>query len=379
MPWKEKDRVSLRREFVGLARADGANVRELCRRFGISPKTGYKWLDRFEEAGEQGLRERSRRPTRSPLRTSKAVEEAVLRVRDSHPAWGGRKIAARLRAIGTVPPNPSTITEILRRHDRLDPREASKHKAWERFERPKPNDLWQVDFKGHFATGEGRCHPLTALDDHSRFALGLDACADERTETAQARMIALFRRYGLPVEILCDNGPPWGSAGAPGYTALEVWLLRLGVTVTHGRPHHPQTQGKDERFHRTLVAELLRYQSFRNLQSCQARFEEFRQTYNWERPHEALGMAVPGNRYLASGRAYPEVMPPIEYAPGDPVRKVSEAGQIRFRMKTYRIGKGFSGYPVVLRATNDDGLWEVMFCGHSVKTIDLKSREHLDG
>lgn len=379
MPWKENDRLSLRREFVGLASSDEANIRELCRRFGISAKTGYKWLNRFKESGDQGLRERSRRPARSPWRTSKSVEDEVLRLRERYPAWGGRKIAARLRMLGAVPPSPSTVTEILRRHGRLDPGESSKHKAWERFERPKPNDLWQVDFKGHFATGEGRCHPLTALDDHSRFALGLDACADERAQTAQTRMIELFRRYGLPIEILCDNGPPWGSAGTPGYTAFEVWLLRLGVSVTHGRPCHPQTQGKDERFHRTLVAELLRFQCFRDLQSCQKRFEEFRQTYNWERPHEALGMAVPGSRYTASYRAYPEVLPPIEYAPGDPVRKVNEVGQIRYRMKTYRIGKGFSGYPVVLRATNEDGLLKVMFCGHSIRTIDLKATEVLDG
>lgn len=379
MPWKEIDRVSLRREFVGLAGSEGANIRALCRSFGISPKTGYKWLERFTYQGDQGLQERSRRPVRSPRRTSEAVETEVLRLRDRHPAWGGRKIAARLRALGSTPPSPSTVTEILRRHGRLDPSEASKHKPWERFERPTPNDLWQVDFKGHFATGDGRCHPLTALDDHSRFALGLDACADERSETTRAKMIGLFRRYGLPSEILCDNGPPWGTAGTPGYSAFEVWLLRLGVNITHGRPCHPQTQGKDERFHRTLVAEVLRYQCFRDLQSCQASFEDFRQSYNWERPHEALGMDVPGSRYKPSDRAYPEVLPPIEYSPGQLVRKVNEAGQIRFRTNVCRVGKGFSGYPVALRPTLEDGLWEVVFCGQHIRTIDLKAKEALDG
>lgn len=185
-------------------------------------------------------------------------------------------------------PAASTITDILRRHGRLSEDEASKHKAWTRFEHEAPNQLWQMDFKGHFPMGQGRCHPLTVLDDHSRFSLGLIACSNERTETVQRGLTSLFRRYGLPDRILADNGSPWGSNGEHRYTQLNVWLLRLGIITSHGRSYHPQTQGKEERFHRTLKAELLRWEDFRNLTHCQRLFDAWRNKYNMERPHEAL-------------------------------------------------------------------------------------------
>jgi transposase-like protein len=197
MPWREISAVDLREEFVVLARADGANVRELCRRFGVSPTTGYKWLERHRGEGRDGLLDRSRRPQMSPERTAAAMEERILRLRDKNPAWGGRKLRRRLVELGErVPPSASTITEILRRHGRLDADQAAKHRAFIRFEHAAPNDLWQMDFKGHFAMRRGRCHPLTVLDDHSRFAVGLDACGDERATTVETRLTAIFRRYG---------------------------------------------------------------------------------------------------------------------------------------------------------------------------------------
>jgi len=183
--------------------------------------------------------------------------------------WGGRKLAAWLQAHEhAVVPRPSTISEILRRHGRLQPATSQPHR-WRRFEHAAPNQLWQMDFKGHVPLGQGagRLHPLTVLDDHSRFAIGLEACANERGATVQQRLIELFRRYGLPDRMLTDNGGPWGvssqnphtytSLTPHTYTSLTAWLLRLGIRISHGRACHPQTQGKDERFHRTLKAELL--------------------------------------------------------------------------------------------------------------------------
>src|SRR5262249_33415461 len=270
VPWKEVSAVSLRSEFCALASAEDANVRQLCRRFGVSPKTAYKWLGRHEREGPDGLADRSRRPHAPPTRTADEVEQEVLPLRDRHPAWGGRKLRRRLLDLGHAHvPSASTITEVLRRHGRLGPA-AGAARDWQRFEHPQPNALWQIDFKGHFATAAGRCHPLTVLDDHSRSAVGLFACADQRRETVQARLAEAFRRYGLPLRVLCDNGPPWGSAESP-YTELGVWLLRLGVGVGHGRPYHPQTQGKDERFHRTLDVEVLQGQQFAGLAACQGR------------------------------------------------------------------------------------------------------------
>ncbi len=308
MPWQESSVETLRQEFVMLATQEGANIRELCRRFSISPDTAYTLLARYRQEGADGLRDRSRRPLHAPLQTAPAMEAAVCAVRGAHPAWGGRKIHRYLLDHGQrAAPAASTITDILRRHDLLDRTQSAHHRPWQRFAAAAPNDLWQMDFKGHIALRQGRCHPLTVLDDHSRYCLALEACGDERTDTVQTRLIALFARYGLPWRLLADNGAPWGD-GRSRYTVLTVWLLRLGITVTHGRAYHPQTQGKEERFHRTLKAEVLAGENFADLARAQAAFDPWRLSYNHERPHEALALATPGSRYVPSPRRYPETL-----------------------------------------------------------------------
>ena len=330
MPWKEVSILSQRRAFVALAQQEGANRRALCRAFGVSPITGYRWLHRYRAAGAAGLQERSRRPHRSPQRTATVIEQRELQLRAAHPAWGGRKIRRRLQQQRVVPlPSASTSTAILRRHDRLAPT-TSNPRPCHRFARPVPTDRWQMDFKGHFPLlAGGRCHPLTLLDDHSRCCLALEACANERQPTVQAQLTQVFTRYGLPHTILTDNGPPWGAATTPPvHTALTVWLLRLGVRVIHGRPYHPQTQGKAERFHRTLQAEVLRDRTFPDLATCQAHFTPWRTVYNCDRPHEAHGGQPPVSRYQPRPRPFPTALPPIEYAPGAVVRRVQAKGEI---------------------------------------------------
>jgi len=372
MPWQEVSTVSLRHEFVMLANADGANIRELCRRFHISPTTAYKWQQRHGAQGLDGLHDRSRQPHHSPGQTPARMEQAVLAVREAHPAWGGRKIHVRLRVLGhRAVPSPSTITMILRRHGRLELGEPASHQAWQRFEHETPNSLWQMDFKGHVALERGRCHPLTVLDDHSRFAVGLEACPNERGETVQARLIAIFRRYGLPARMLMDNGAPWGSDQTHPHTPLTAWLIRLGIQVSHARPYHPQTQGKDERFHRTLVAEVLRYQVFRDVAHCQTHLHRWRDVYNLQRPHQALQMAVPASRYQPSPRPYPDVLSPIEYGPEDIVRKVQAEGLISYQNRTFRLSKAFRALPVALRPTSEDGILDVFFCHQKVARVDL--------
>jgi transposase InsO family protein len=372
MSWQEQDAMSLRREFVTLAQVEGANVRRLCRRFRISPQTGYKWLARFTEHGLEGLEERSRRPRVSPRQSSAEVEREVLEVRGAHPAWGGRKIRAFLLQKGVeLVPAASTITAILRRQGCVDPQQSLQHHAWQRFEAAAPNHLWQMDFKGSFDLAQGPCHPLTVLDDHSRFSLALEACMDQRTATVQEHLTRTFRRYGLPEKILQDNGSPWGHA-EHGYTPLTVWMIRLGISPHHSRPRHPQTLGKDERFHRTLKAELLSYQRFKDFSDCQSKFEIWRQSYNFERPHQALDMQVPASRYRDSPRGFPEQLPAIEYGPDDMVRKVQIQGKISFQGRDFVIPKAFRGYPVALRPTTTDGLLDVFFCHLNVAQIDLR-------
>ena len=376
MPWKEVSAVELREEFVMLAQAEGSNLRELCRRYGVSPTTGYKWLARHAATGRTGLIDRSRRPRASPGRTPPQVENRILALRDRHPAWGGRKLRRRLQQLGEDRvPSASTITAILRRHGRLDATAATKHRAFIRFEKPAPNDLWQMDFKGHFAVPAGRCHPLTVLDDHSRFALGLEACADERATTVQERLCGIFRRYGLPWRILVDNGAPWGDDADSRYTRLTVWLLRLGVAVSHGRPYHPQTQGKIERFHRSLAAEVLTGPPPRELADCQRRFDAWRHVYNTERPHEAIGLLVPLERYRPSPRPFPDILSPVEYDSADIVRRVDQDGRLSWRNQRFRVGKAFQGQPVAIRPTEDNGRFDVYFARHPIATIELKDAQ----
>lgn len=372
MPFKEISKVTLRREFVSQMLQPCANKRELCRRYGVTSRTGYKWLRRFLKGGVEALEDESRRPKGSPNKTAAEVEKEVLKLRAKHPAWGGRKLKRRLSDMGKKGlPAPSTITEILRRNGKLDAAESTKHKAFQRFEYAQPNQLWQMDFKGHFPLGAERCHPLTVLDDHSRFSLALFACRNERTDTVKGHLTTTFRRYGLPKAILADNGSPWGSDSKHVYTPLTVWMIRMGIRVIHGRPFHPQTQGKDERFHRTMNAELLTYEKFTDFDHCQTRFDHWRDIYNHERPHEALGMDVPGTRYSPSKHCFPEALPAIEYAPGDAVRKVQAGGFISYRGREFKVSKAFRGQPVAIRTTTEDGRFDVVFCNHTIAVINL--------
>jgi len=372
MPWQEQSSMELREEFVRFARQEGVSVRALCAQYTISPTTGYKWLARAREGDPDWAADQCRRPHTSPSQTPPGVEAQIVALRGQHPSWGGRKLHHRLVAEGVAAvPAPSTITGILRRHGLLDAEHSQAHQAPQRFEHPVPNALWQLDFMGHLPMVADRVHPLTLLDDHSRFALGVFACAEEKGPLVQAHLTGVFRRYGLPAAILTDNGPPWGTAGQGGITRVEAWLLRLGVEVWHGRPYHPQTQGKIERLHRTLAVELTNTQRFADVPSAQRAFDAWRHGYNLERPHEALGFAVPAARYQPSAVPFPETLPPIDYEPDEVVRKVRGQGAIGFANRSYFISRGLIGLPVAVRPTTTDGVFAVFFCPRQVAIINL--------
>jgi transposase InsO family protein len=360
---------------MGLAVQEGVSMALLARRFGVSRKTVYKWLGRYRQEGLAGLADRSRRPRGCAHRTAAAVEEAVLALRHKHPAWGGRKLHHRLRAMGVAAPAPSTITRILRDHGLIDPAaSAGRQRRCQRFERDEPNELWQMDFKSPLdLVGGGRCHPLTVIDDHSRYALGLQACANQKRQTVHDQLTRLFERYGLPWALLSDNGSPWCCPTLAGaLSRLEVWLMRLDVRVMHGRPYHPQTQGKDERFHRTVEAEVLQGRRFASRASVQRAFDPWRTVYNHQRPHEALGMQTPSQRYRPSPRSMPAVLPTIEYGPSDQVRRVDRSGQFRFHRRKLRAGQALVGESVALRPTTTDGLWKVYYSRFEIGQVDLR-------
>jgi len=376
--------MSQRIEFCLLATKPGSNISDLCRRYEISRRTGYKWLERYKEKGNKGLLERSKRPYNFPNKTRPEIEEYVIRLRKNDPEWGSKKLHKLIckdKEVGKyrheVIPCKTTITKILSRHGLIDPNRSKIFKDFERFVRQYPNELWQMDYKGWFKLlNKQQCHPLTITDDHSRFNLCLEACKNQQEVTVKNALINVFRRYGLPYMILTDNGGPWGSTGNESregirfYTTLEKWLIQLNIKLIHGRPYHPQTQGKEERFHRTLKQELIDHEQFRDHEHCQKRFDVWREKYNCIRPHESLNFKTPAELYEPSFKIYTEKIRPYEYNMTDIKRKVDK-GTISFKNNAIRVGHAFDGEYVALRKTKTEKDFEIYFCNQLIRTLTL--------
>lgn len=369
MSWEEKDLMSLRKEFVIQAIKKEVSMAELCRRYNISRKTGYKWLNRYL-IDNDNLQDQSKAPHFSPNISPNSIVKKIIEVRETHPAWGARKIKTILENKNNKNvPSKSTIHRILKGEGHV--KSNQKNIAYlNRFEREAPNSLWQMDFKGHFPYAKGRCHPLTILDDHSRFSIALYACTNQTGEAIKPLLISAFRCYGLPEQINVDNGNPWGSVfdHSP-YTTFSVWLIRNGIKITHSRPHHPQTNGKIERFHRTLNAEVLVSQYFRSIAHIQKIFDEWRGTYNLERPHEGINMQVPAKRYKPSYRSYSESLSKIYYSDDYTVRKVDGRGRISFDGRQIFIGTPFANENIGIR--NISPKIQVYYSHQKLGEIDL--------
>jgi transposase InsO family protein len=373
MAWKEASTMSLREEFVQLVEKQSLSFKELCERYQISRKTGYKWLKRYARQGQSGLADLSRRPHSFPNKLSEAEEKPITTWREQHPVWGARKIQRLLKDQGeTRIPSTSTITRVFYRHGLMTGPDNAASQPWQRFEHPVPNRLWQMDFKGPVNTLAGHAHPLTVLDDHSRFNLCLKALPHQKTQAVQDALSDTFERYGLPDRMAMDNGSPWGCDAQHPYTPLTVWLIRLGVSVSHSRPYHPQTLGKDERFHGTLKRELLSRRQWQDRSDLQQALDPWREQYNWVRPHEALGLAVPGSRYQPSLRSFPKTLDPVEYSNALYVRKVQQGGAFSLHGRTLWVSKAFAGYPIGLMPTSTDGVLEVRFCHQKIAQLDLR-------
>jgi transposase InsO family protein len=334
MPWKETDVLSQRIEFVVRARRGDESISELCREFGISRKTGHKWLSRFEEGNFSALADRLRRPIRQPEKTPKVIEERVVELRLEY-GWSGRKLQVLLAREG-VALSTATIDRIIKRRG-LVSKEASTKAATKRFERSRPNELWQMDFKGEYLLrGGGRCYPLSILDDHSRYAVGVYALARPSRKLVQPCIERCFKTYGVPEAMLMDHGTPWwNTSNAYGLTKLSVSLIRQGVRLIFGSIAHPQTQGKVERFHRTMKQEMKHRGVPQSVKGIGKALNDFRQVYNEIRPHEALDMDVPSARYTPSPKAYDPNPPEWEYPEGADVRWVSDAGNLVYNGRQY--------------------------------------------
>ena len=366
MPWSTPIVSELRTAFVHAVRTAKRPVASAARDFGISRKTAYKWLTRFDD--QRPLHDQSRRPHRSPYRTSEALEHAILAVRDEY-GWGPRKIVAYLKNHDRPAPPVRTAAAILRRHGRSTPPAGPTRDDLQRFERPRPNQLWQLDFKGYVEIHRQRIYPLTILDDHSRFLLALDCRTAQTYACAWDVLWNTLGEYGLPEQILCDNA--FGNHGpAPGISWFEARLIRLDIQPLHGRPYHPQTQGKIERLHRTLESEVFPRLPHDSLPNFQAGLDHWRTAvYNALRPHEALGDVPPVTRWKPGVRPRPDRLPDVEYPAGAAVRKANTTGDIRWRGARILVGQGLIGQYV--RVEEVEGYLRLWYGSRRIREIPV--------
>lgn len=374
MSWQEVCPMDEKLRFMGALMARDENMTEVCERFGISRKTGYKLRRRYEEEGAAGLLERSRAPRVIPWAISQAQAEAILGVRREHPSWGPRKLRARLqqRAPEQGWPAPSTIGELLRRQGLSQPRKRRLRST----AGPSPlrtavaaNELWCIDFKGWFRTGDGaRCDPLTVSDAYSRYLLCAQTVARPDYANCRSELERVFKEYGLPRALRSDNGVPFASLGVGGLSRLSAWWIKLGIVPERIAPGQPQQNGRHERMHRTLKAECARPPA-KSLVAQQRRFDQFRVEFNQQRPHEALGQTPPAHHYAPSPRTYPKRLEDPNYSADCEVRRVRSNGVIKWQGELVFIGAALSGEVVGLRE-NQDGDSELFFGPVPLGVID---------
>lgn len=347
MAWRTTKVAEQRMEFVIAASRKEKSFQELCKEFQISCRTGYTWWNRYKAAGLGGMQERSRRPHHSPRRTKEETEKRVVELRRARPDWGARKLRKLLERESTHLP-ASTIHRILLRYDLV--RDGDRHSlATKRFEREKPNQLWQMDFKGPKGWNQP-VGPLSVLDDHSRYALALENTGNTQAQGVRTVLERVFRESGVPEEMLMDHGTPWfNTQGRLGWSQLTVWLMDRDIELYFSGRRHPQTQGKVERFHRSLTAALFRRGTPVEEQR-QAWLDAFRYEYNYVRPHEALQMRTPQQIWQKSVRPYQEQPPCWEYPRGSEVKEVDSIGQLRLDGRRYYISKALAGREVGLLA-----------------------------
>ncbi len=348
------------------------NFAELCREFGISRQVGYDWVARYQEAkcNPSALKERSRRPHRSPTKVSDEVEDFLVAARKARPTWGPKKLRAwlseRYPRLAELPAQ-STIGEVLRRRGLTVPRRLKRVRATQAATQPfaevtGPNATWCVDFKGHFRTQDGRvCYPLTIIDAHSRFLIRCEGVEDPNGREVQRIFDSAFSEFGVPAAIRSDNGPPFASVGAGGLTTLSVWWLRLGIRLERIEPGKPQQNGRQERFHRTLKAETANPPRA-DMRAQQRAFDLFRKIYNEERPHEALGQRPPATRFALSPRRYPR--PLVRFATGSPwehLERIDKDGFIRWHDQRLFVGRALAHEDVAIEYDGASENWLVVF------------------
>jgi transposase InsO family protein len=376
MPWKNEIPMEQKQRFINLAQSGHFTVTDLSEEFGITRKTGHKWLERYAASGMDGLNERSRAPHSVTNRTSEEVERLIVSEKRLHLTWGPKKIQRVLMTKHGLerPPVVSTVGEVLKRHGMVEARR--RRGAVFKVERgaltgaERCNHVLGVDFKGWFLTADGeRCDPLTVTDLHSRYLMRVQGLPQATTRWTKQAFRAMFHREGLPEIIRVDNGAPFASMGPGGLSRLSVWWIGLGIEVEFSRPACPQDNGSHERMHRTMKAECCEPPSV-NLSAQQQRFDRWRKEFNEERPHEALGMRVPADVYQASARRMDEHIKPRLYDLGTKTRPVSAAGYVALNGGTCYVGESFAGVHVALERDEKSGLVHVRYANVKLGIFD---------
>jgi len=374
MGWRSTSPMDERMRFIGDALEQDGSFTELCERYGVSRKTGYKWLWRYKEEGSAGLAERSRRPHWSPNETSVEIVAALVELRGRHPTWGSKKLLRILRKRHPrwVLPGRTTCFELLKRRGLVrQSRRRTKpgHPGRPMSVMDRPNAVWTADFKGHFRTRDGvYCYPLTIADGCSRYLLECQGLHSTSVEQSKPVFRRVFEEYGLPRIIRTDNGVPFATTALGRLSGLSVWWIRLGIQPELIEPSSPAQNGRHERMHRTLKAEATRPPGG-NLAAQQVRFNRFRKEYNEERPHEGLGLETPASQYAVSRRRFPGKLPRVEYAGHYEVRYVSANGGIRWKSAWVNVTTTLIGEHVGLEEIGD-GLWDVYFSRVKLGRLD---------
>ncbi len=379
MPWMETAPVEQRTAFIADHRQGLYPTTELCARYGISRKTGYKWLERFEEQGRRGLADRSRAPHHCPHRIPSETAELLCTARRRHPDWGAGKLLDYLgpRYPGVEWPAVSTVSDLLDRRGLVPKRRHRRphqHPGVVPSTTTAPNDLWTADFKGQFTTRDGiYCYPLTIADQHTRFLLTCHGLPSTHGAGARTIFERTFRTYGLPRAIRTDNGVPFATSGIHGLSQLNVWWMRLGIQHQRIHPGRPQQNGAHERMHRTLKRGGIRPPRT-NAPAQQRAFNRFRTEYNTERPHQHLSGQTPSSRYHPSLRAYPRHLPAQEYPGHFLVKKITTGGTFRFQRRLLFIANSLTHHHIGLEET-EDGIWSIYF--NTVLLAKLDERDYI--
>jgi len=372
MPWKVCKPMDERLKFIARL-LDGDQMALLCREFGISRKTGYKILTRYNEIGLDGLTDRSRRPYRHANQLPTQIETLIVRCKQDKPHWGAPKIRERLVRLypDVHTPAISTVHAVLDRHGLVKRRTRRRNKAeGTTLSRPlQPNELWCADYKGEFMLADRRyCYPLTITDFASRYLIACEALHTTKETYAFAVFEAVFKEFGLPDAIRTDNGVPFASPNSLfNLSKLSVWWLRLGIQIERIKPGHPQQNGRHERTHLTLKLEATKPAANNFLQQ-QAKFDDFIDCYNNERPHQALDMQCPVQRYQPSSRPY-RGLPDLDYPFHDRAVTVTTCGRICFNRQKINLSQVFAGQTVGIKQT-DDRIWLVSFMNYDLGYFD---------